>query len=82
MDSLICKKAYVLDRVLNRALYRVIILPCLFCPGDAPKDFTKPRQTTQSPDRLYKDPETLYKAPETLHKHINIKQNLKYYTRI
>ena len=35
--------------------------------GEAPKDFTKPRQTIQSPNRLYK-------APETLHKHINIRQ--------
>ena len=26
-------------------------------PGEAPKDFTKPRQTLQSPDRLYKAPE-------------------------
>ena len=33
----------------------------------APKDFTKPQQTLQSPNRLYK-------APETLHKHINIRQ--------
>ena len=36
--------------------------------GEAPKDFTKPQQTIQSPNRLYK-------APETLHKHINIRQN-------
>ena len=29
----------------------------------APTDFTKPRQTIQSPDRLYKAPKKLYKAP-------------------
>ena len=42
--------------------------------GDTPKDYTKPRQTIQSPGILDKAPETLYKAPETLHKHIHIRQ--------
>ena len=32
--------------------------------GEAPKDFTKPRQTIQSPDRLYRTPERLYKDPK------------------
>ena len=31
--------------------------------GDTPKDYTKPRQTIQSPGILDKAPETLYKAP-------------------
>ena len=36
----------------------------------APTDFTKPQQTIESPDRLYKDIARLYK-------HIIIRQNLK-----
>ena len=53
-----------------------------------PKGYTKPRQTIQSPDWLYKaptdftkprqtieSPDRQYKAPGTLHKHINIRQN-------
>ena len=28
-----------------------------------PTDYTKPQQTIQSPDKLYKAPERLYKAP-------------------
>ena len=29
--------------------------------GEAPEDFTKPRQTIQSPNRQYKAPKRLYK---------------------
>ena len=32
--------------------------------GDTPKDYTKPRQTIQSPRILDKAPETLYKSFE------------------
>ena len=59
---LMYKKAYLLNRVINKALYRAIILPP-YSPGvrpprglgggihggDTPKDYTKP-------DRLYKAP--------------------------
>ena len=51
--------------------------------GEAPKDLTKPRQTIQSPDKLYKaptdntkprqttqSPDRLYKAPKQLYKDI------------
>ena len=38
--------------------------------GDTPKDYTKPRQTIQSPGILDKAPETLYKA-------LNIRQRPK-----
>jgi len=34
----------------------------------APTDYTKPQQTIQIPDRLYKAPKRLYKAPKRLHK--------------
>ena len=32
--------------------------------GEGPTDYTKPRQTVQSPDRQYKDPRRLYKDPK------------------
>ena len=33
-------------------------------PAEAPKDFTKPQQTIQSPDRLYKAPTDYTKPPK------------------
>ena len=44
--------------------------------GDTPKDYTKPRQTIQSPGILDKAPETLYKCFEYWTKTQNIKQKL------
>jgi len=44
--------------------------------GEAPEDFTKPRQTIQSSGILDKAPETLYKSFEYYTKTQNIKQNL------
>ena len=37
-------------------------------PGEAPKDYTKPRQTIESPNRLYKAPKRLYKDLKRLYK--------------
>ena len=52
--------------------------------GEAPKDFTKPQQTIQSPDRLYKAPTYYTKPPKDYRnlqkdyiKLLNIKQNPK-----
>ena len=45
--------------------------------GEAPKDFAKPRQTIQSPNRLYKAPERLYKAPTDYTKPRNIIETFK-----
>ena len=42
----------------------------------APTDFTKPRQTVQSPNRLYKAPKRLYKAPKHCTKPAQHMQNL------
>ena len=49
--------------------------------GEALKDFTKPRQTIQSPDRLNKPPQRLYKAPEYQTKPTNIKQMPKMFNK-
>ena len=45
--------------------------------GEAPKDFTKPRQTIQSPDKPYKAPTDYTKPPKDYRKSKNIKQNPK-----
>ena len=57
--------------------------------GEAPKDFTKPRQTIQSPNRQYKapkhytKPKNIRRKPKMLDKYLNIlDKDLKSLTRV
>ena len=67
-DSCLCEE-WIL-RLLHLGSHLVIYS----LGGEAPKDFTKTRQTIQSPDRLYKAP----KPGRDYTKTQNIKQNHKY----
>ena len=53
--------------------------------GEAPKDYTKPRQTMQSPDRLCKAPKNTIQSPGILDKDLKVKildKHSKYLTRV
>ena len=49
--------------------------------GEAPKDFTKPRQTLQSSRKTIDSPDRLYKALEYYTKHKNIRQEPKIFNK-
>ena len=94
-----CLKVSKLENALPAPLLRLIVpdmLGDILGSGHPPKDYTKPRHTEQSPNRLYKALDRQYKDPTDYRKpqkhytktrHIKQKptilnMNLKYSTRV